>query len=86
MFNPAKAIEAVKEALTKNPALLGEWNKLADTDPAAVRQAILKLAAEHGIKMSEGQLKLACAAGKPFLGKLDSAAKEQAEQLMKKLF
>ena len=86
MFNPLAAAEAVKQELTKNPQLLGEWNKLADTDPGAVKKAILELAAKHGIKMSEGQLKLALAAGKPFLGKLTQTVKEQAEQLIKKLF
>lgn len=86
MFNPANAIKAVKDELTKNPALLGEWNKLADTDPQAVRKAIIDMAAGHGIKLSDGQLKLAIKAGKPFLSKLDAGAKEQAEQLFAKLF
>ena len=86
MFNPLAAADAVKKELTSNPNLLGDWNKLADTDPNAVKQALIDLAAKHGIKMSEGQLKLALAAGKPFLGKLSQAVREQAEQLIKKLF
>ena len=86
MFNPANAIKAVKEEMTKNPELLSEWNKLADTDPEAVRQSIIDMAAQHGMKLSAGQLKLAVKAGKPFLGKLAPAVREQAEQLFAKLF
>lgn len=86
MFNPINAAKAVKDELTKNPQLLHEWNKLADTDPAAVRKAIIDTAAKNGLKLSEGQLKLAVKAGKPFLGKLDAAMREQAEQLFSKLF
>lgn len=86
MFNPANAVKAVKAELTKNPGLLREWNQKADTDPEAVRKAIIEMAAGHGIKLSAGQLKLAIKAGKPFLSKLDPAAKEQAEQLFAKLF
>lgn len=86
MFNPVNAMKAVKDELTKNPELLNEWNRQADTDPEAVRKAIIEMAAGHGIKLSAGQLKLAVKAGKPFLGKLNPAVREQAEQLFAKLF
>ena len=51
-----------------------------------MRKAIIDMAANHGMKMSAGQLKLAVKAGKPFLGKLAPAVREQAEQLFAKLF
>lgn len=86
MINPAAAIKAVKAELTENPELVREWNKLADTDPEAVKQAIIATAAQHDIKLSAGQLKLAAKAGKPFLNKLNPDIREEAKELFSKLF
>lgn len=85
MFNPLKAAEIMKDELINNPALLREWNKLASTDPAKVRKDIIAVAEKHGVKMSEGELKLALKAGKPFLGKLNPDIKQDALELFDKL-
>lgn len=86
MMNPAAAMKAVKAELTENPQLVKEWNHLADTDPEAVREAMIQKAADHGIKLTKGQLKLAAKAGKPFLSKLNDSVREEAQQLFSKLF
>lgn len=85
MFNPIKAMEAVKDELTQNPKLLHEWNVQASTDPAAVRKAIIDMAAKHNIKMSEGELKFTLKAGKPFLSKLNDTTRKEAEELFSKI-
>lgn len=85
MFNPAKALEVIKAELTKDPQAIHKWNEMATKDPAGVRKAILDKALEHGVKMSEGNLKMALKMAAPFLGKLDADRRKQAEELIKKI-
>ena len=85
MFNPIKAAEAVKDELIQNPKLLQEWNEKANTDPGAVRKAIIEMAAKHNIKMSEGELKFTLKAAKPFLSKLNESTRKEAEELFSKM-
>lgn len=86
MFNPVAAGEALKKELADNPKILEQWNTQAGSDPLGVKKAIIDTMAKHGIKMNEGQLKMALGLVKPLLGKLQPAIKEHAEQLIGKLF
>ena len=85
MFNPAAAAKVAKEILGEKPELLEQWAKQAETDPSGVRQIIMKMANDHGVKLSEGGLKMALAAAKPFLGKLAEKSREAAELLIKRI-
>lgn len=85
MFNPAKALDVIKDELTKDPQAIHKWNEMATKDPAGVRKAILDKALEHGVKMTDGNLKMALKMAKPFLGKLDEDRRKQAEELISKI-